>query len=216
MEYLDGYDLATLLELTGPLPAGRTIHVLRQVCLSLREAHDAGLIHRDVKPNNIILCARGGEYDVVKVVDFGLVKDVSVKDRGVTQMNVIPGTPPYIAPERMKDGGDIDARVDIYALGAVGFGLLTGEPVHDGETSVEIAYKAMHEEAARPSERRATGVPDSLDTLIHSMLARDPEKRPASIGAVLAELDEIAEVMEWDQLQAAAWWQDFPVRERRA
>ena len=210
MEYLDGYDLATLLEVSGPLPAARTVHVLRQVCLSLREAHNAGLIHRDIKPNNIILCARGGEYDVVKVVDFGLVKDVGVRDRGVTQVNIIPGTPPYIAPERMKDGADIDARVDIYALGAVGFGLLTGEPVFDGDTSVEIAYQAMHEEPARPSERGTAGVPESLDTLIHAMLARDPDKRPGRIDTVLAELDEIATVVEWDQLQAAAWWRAVP------
>lgn len=210
MEYLDGYDLGTLLEVSGPLPANRTVHILRQVCLSLREAHDAGLIHRDIKPKNIILCARGGEYDVVKVVDFGLVKDVSVADRGVTQMNIIPGTPPYIAPERMKAGADIDARVDIYALGAVGFSLLTAEPVFDGDTAVEIAYKAMHEEPGAPSERTTTSIPGELDKLIHRMLAPSPDDRPADVNSLLQELEKIASASPWERAQAAAWWKENP------
>lgn len=210
MEYLDGYDLGTLIEISGPLTAHRTVHILQQVCLSLREAHRAELIHRDIKPKNIILCARGGEYDVVKVVDFGLVKDVRLKDRGVTQMNIIPGTPPYIAPERMKEGSDIDARVDIYALGAVGFSLLTAEPVFDGDTAVEIAYKAMHEEPGRPSARVAASIPKALDSLIHRMLARDPDNRPADVGALLRELDEIASTLPWERAEAAAWWRVHP------
>ena len=210
MEYLDGYDLGTLIERSGPQPASRTVHILRQVCLSLREAHDAGLIHRDIKPKNIILCARGGEYDVVKVVDFGLVKDVSVADRGVTQMNIIPGTPPYIAPERMKAGADIDARVDIYALGAVGFSLLTAEPVFDGDTAVEIAYKAMHEEPGAPSERTTASIPQDLDELIHRMLAPRPDDRPVDVNSLLRELDEIASRLPWERSQAAAWWKENP------
>ena len=213
MEYLDGHDLGTLLDMSGPLPPARAVHVLRQVCLSLREAHEAGLIHRDIKPKNIILCARGGEYDVVKVVDFGLVKEVGVQDRGVTQMNIIPGTPPYIAPECMRDGVHIDARVDIYALGAVGFSLLTGEPVFDGDTSVEIAYKAMHEDPARPSERASAAIPESLDRLIHSMLATDREERPGNVDEVLARLDDTAAVIEWNQEQAESWWQNPPAVE---
>ena len=208
MEYLDGYDLGTLLDMSGPQSPARTVHVLRQVCLSLREAHAAGLIHRDIKPKNIILCARGGEFDVVKVVDFGLVKEAGIEDRGVTQMNIIPGTPPYIAPECMKNGEGIDARVDIYALGAVGFSLLTGEPVFDGDTSVEIAYKAMHEEAPRASAIGSANIPVALDTLIHSMLARDPGERPVDIDAVRVELDALAAESNWDQAQAAAWWRD--------
>ena len=210
MEYLDGYDLGTLLEMSGPLSANRTVHILRQICLSLREAHHAGLIHRDIKPKNIILCARGGEYDVVKVVDFGLVKDVSVVDRGVTQMNIIPGTPPYIAPERMKEGADIDGRVDIYALGAVGFSLLTAEPVFDGDTAVEIAYKAMHEEPGAPSERTSISIPAALDTLIHAMLSPNPDDRPADVDLLLRQLDEIANTLPWERAQAAAWWQEHP------
>ena len=208
MEYLDGYDLATLLEMSGPIPSSRTVHVLREVCLSLREAHHAGLIHRDIKPNNIILCARGGEYDVVKVVDFGLVKDVRVEDRRMTQANIIPGTPPYISPERLRDDADIDARVDIYALGAVGFSLLTGKPVFDGDTSVEIAYKAMHEKPCRPSERTAAIIPETLDTLIHGMLATNPDERPADVDTLLRLLEEIAAMIPWHRTHAAAWWKN--------
>ncbi|MGI9492483.1 MAG: serine/threonine protein kinase [Geminicoccaceae bacterium] len=210
MEYLDGYDLATLLETSGPMPASRTVHVLHQVCLSLREAHHAGLIHRDIKPNNIILCARGGEFDVVKVVDFGLVKDLRADRRGMTEANIIPGTPPYISPERMRDGADVDARVDIYALGAVGFSLLTGKLVFDGDTSVEIAYKAMHEKPSRPSERTAATIPETLDTLIHGMLAPNPDERPADVDTLLHLFDEIAAVLPWERAQAAAWWKGHP------
>ena len=206
MEYLDGYDLGTLLELSGPIPASRAVHVLRQVCLSLREAHHAGFIHRDIKPNNIVLCARGGEFDVVKVVDFGLVKDVRIEGQGMTQANIIPGTPPYISPECMREGADIDARVDIYALGAVGFGLLTGKPVFDGNTSVEIAYKAMYEKPCRPSERSEASILERLDTLIYEMLAPDPNERPADVDTLLHLFEEIAGALPWERAQAVAWW----------
>jgi hypothetical protein len=206
MEYLDGYDLARLIELTGPLPADRVVHILRQACRSLREAHAVGLIHRDIKPMNLIVSAVGGEYDVVKVLDFGLVKDVSLPDAGMTAMNVIPGTPPYIAPERMKAGAKIDGRVDIYALGAVAFNLLTGAQAYDGDTALDIAYKAMHEPPRRPSSVEGQAIPPALDDLVLAALARDPADRPADIETLLAALDRIAAALPWDARQAAEWW----------
>ena len=104
MEFLDGIDLEELVRRDGPMPPGRVVHVLRQVCEALGEAHRAGLIHRDVKPANILLCERGGRFDVAKVVDFGLVKSVSGSDPGVTLENTVPGTPHYMAPESAARG----------------------------------------------------------------------------------------------------------------
>ena len=206
MEYLDGYDLARLIELNGPLAADRVVHILRQACRSLREAHAVGLIHRDIKPMNLIVSAAGGEYDVVKVLDFGLVKNVSLPDAGMTAMNVIPGTPPYIAPERMKSGGTIDGRADIYALGAVAFNLLTGAQAYEGDTALDIAYKAMHEPPRRPSVVGGPKIPPALDDLVLATLAHDPADRPADIEALLAALDRIAAVLPWDARLAADWW----------
>jgi hypothetical protein len=210
MEYLDGYDLSRLIELTGPLPPDRVVHILRQACRSLREAHGAGLIHRDIKPMNLIVCAFGGEYDLVKVLDFGLVKDVSVPDAGMTELNVIPGTPPYIAPERMTPGATVDGRVDIYALGAVAFNLLTAAEVFDGETSLDVAHKALHEDPRRPSELEVQSIPEQLDELVVRMLARDPDGRPPDVATVLAGLDRIAGTLPWDRARSAAWWADHP------
>jgi hypothetical protein len=206
MEYLDGYDLARLIELDGPLAADRVVHILRQACRSLREAHAVGLIHRDIKPMNLIVSAAGGEYDVVKVLDFGLVKNVSLPDTGMTAMNVIPGTPPYIAPERMKSGAAIDGRADIYALGAVAFNLLTGAQAYEGDTALDIAYKAMHEPPRRPSAVGDRTIPPALDDLVLATLAHDPADRPADIETLLAALDRIAAALPWDVRRAADWW----------
>ncbi len=210
MEYLDGYDLARLIEVAGQLPPGRIVHIMQQVCLSLREAHRAGLIHRDIKPMNIILCARGGEFDAVKVVDFGLVKDVAVPDRGMTAMNVIPGTPPYIAPERLKSNAAIDGRVDIYALGAVGFNMLTARQPFEGDSDLEIAYKAMHDDPRRPSECTDQDIPPALDDLILATMARNPDARPRNIEEVLERLDAIAVSVPWNRRLAAEWWEAHP------
>ena len=127
MEFLDGIDLEELVRRDGPMPPERVVHILRQVCEALGEAHRAGLIHRDVKPANILLCERGGRFDVAKVVDFGLVKSVGGTDPGVTQENTAPGTPHYMAPEALTSPDRVDARADVYSLGATAYFLLTGQ-----------------------------------------------------------------------------------------
>jgi hypothetical protein len=122
MEYLEGLSLADLVERYGPVPPARTAHILRQACASLWEAHSCGLVHRDIKPQNIMLCDIRGERDFVKVLDFGLVKQIGGGDtRDLTAHMRILGTPLYMSPERIRNPGDADARADIYALGAVGF-----------------------------------------------------------------------------------------------
>ncbi|MEX0679368.1 MAG: protein kinase, partial [Pirellulales bacterium] len=139
MEYLEGFSLDALVQRFGPLPDGRVIHILTQVCGSLVEAHAAGLIHRDIKPANIMLTRRGGVGDFVKLLDFGLVKAVdSQKMRTLTAADAITGTPLYIAPETVQDSEGSDARSDLYSLGAVGYFLLTGRPVFDTGGVMEI------------------------------------------------------------------------------
>ena len=137
MEYIDGLTLAKLVERDGAQPPARVAHVLKQVCESLREAHAKGFVHRDVKPQNIMLCERGGEFDVVKVVDFGLVKDVHSNDdtRDITQFARLLGTPVYMSPERLRDPAFADPLIDVYGLGAVAYFLLTGNASSTRRTS---------------------------------------------------------------------------------
>jgi serine/threonine-protein kinase len=130
MEYLPGLTLEQLVKQHGPQPPGRAVHLLRQVCLALREAHALGLIHRDIKPANIMVCERGGEHDVVKLLDFGLVKAVGLarREEALTQEGGITGTPTYMSPEQGAGQDHLDGRSDIYSLGAVAYFLLTGSP----------------------------------------------------------------------------------------
>ena len=142
MEYLDGIDLQTLVERYGPQPVPRVIHILQQICGSLYEAHSLGLVHRDIKPANIMLNRRGGEPDVVKVLDFGLVKALDdEKQAGLTQQNSLTGTPLYMSPEAIQLPNSVDPRSDLYAVGAVGYFLLTGQPVFEAENVVELCQK---------------------------------------------------------------------------
>jgi serine/threonine protein kinase len=206
MEYLDGVTLAELVAETGPVPAGRVIHILRQVAAALREAHEHGLIHRDVKPENIMLCRRG-EDDVVKLLDFGLVKDLeTAQTRDVTKQIKILGTPRYMSPERILNPADVDARSDIYALGAVGYYLLTGKSVFDGEDNLEISNKVLHAPAPRATASGIAGIPELLDAFIAACLEKDRARRPQAIVAVIEALDRMSSRLSWTQTDAAAWW----------
>ena len=151
MELLDGASLAEIVRADGPQPAGRVIHVLSGIAGALEEAHSVGLIHRDIKPSNVILCERGGRADVPKLLDFGLVKDVgATADVGLTRESDITGTPLYMAPEALTSPGDVDARSDIYAVGAVGYFLVTGQHVFTGRTVAEVLGHQMHTPAELP------------------------------------------------------------------
>ncbi len=208
MEFLDGLNIEDLVHDDGPQPAARVIHILRQACGALAEAHDNGLIHRDVKPANLFLCRRGGEHDVVKVLDFGLVKDVSgAADGGsVVDANVITGTPQYMSPESIKSRDGIDARSDLYALGAVGYYLLTGEPVFTAATIVEICAAHLHETPEPPSARLGEPVPEDLSAVILACLAKSPDARPASARELRDRLDRCADAHGWSEAQARRWW----------
>ena len=171
MEYVDGINLEDLVGRHGPMPPGRVVAVLSQVCEALSEAHAVGLIHRDVKPANILLSVRGGRPDFANVVDFGIVKNVAGKEAGVTADNAAPGTPLYMAPETLQEPGQIDARSDVYSLGATAYFLLTGEPVFAGQVAMEVLTQLLRDEPVPPSKRLGRPVPASLESLVLAALA---------------------------------------------
>ena len=184
MELLDGLDLETLVRRFGPVPPERAIHLLIQACDSLAEAHATGLVHRDVKPANILACHWGLKWDFVKVLDFGLVKSAwsMGDDDHVTSEGTITGTPAYMAPEAALGGQAIDARVDLYGLGCVAYWLLTGERVFVGRTPVEVLLHHVKTPPLPPSERAGRQIPASLEALVLACLAKDPDERPRVRG----------------------------------
>jgi serine/threonine protein kinase len=208
MEFLDGMDLETLVRQHGTLSAGRVIHILRQVCDSLEEAHSRGLVHRDIKPANIHLGTVGLHHDFVKVLDFGLVKEVSSVSAG-DSMATIPGqmalgTPAYMAPE-MALGEAVDGRADIYALGCVAYFLLTGQLVFEAEKAFQMIARHLQTAPIPPSERSDQTISPELERLILKCLAKDPRDRPQSAAQLAQSLEWIA-ADAWGEEQAKGWW----------
>jgi serine/threonine-protein kinase len=206
MELLSGMDLASLVQNFGPLPPERAVAVLRQACRSLGEAHAAGLLHRDIKPQNLFLCRLGLDFDIVKVLDFGLVKSL---DEGATQLTtegVLTGTPAYMPPERIL-GGAADERSDLYSLGCVAYWMLTGRPVFTGEPMTVMIH---HARTAPPSLSTASGssIPDRLEQIVLACLEKDPEKRPASAIDLWHQLGELTLSAPWTPERAEAWWRE--------
>lgn len=210
MEYLDGINLENLVANDGPQPAGRVIHVLLQACGSLFEAHTKGLVHRDIKPANIMLNRRGGESDVVKVLDFGLVKAVdSKKQAGVTAENGLTGTPLYISPEAIQSPMSVDARSDLYGLGAVGYYLLTGKPVFDANSVIDICKKHVDETPIPPSERLGKPVSSELENALLACLEKSPTHRPQTAKDFAGSLRKCPEYNQWSSDQADPWWRKY-------
>jgi hypothetical protein len=208
MEYLEGLTLTKLVALEGTLSPGRTIYLLKQVCGSLAEAHEIGLIHRDIKSQNIVVCDRGGVYDVVKVLDFGLVKDVIVPERlGKAPANTLMGTPRYIAPERLNNPREVSPRTDLFSVGAVAFLMLTGREAFLGNSVEEICGQVLHSPTPRVSECVSQPIPASLDDLITRCLSRDPNDRPRDAQAMLDVLTYITDDADpWGPEAAKVWW----------
>jgi len=204
MELLHGLDIETLVAKHGPQPAERVIYLLRQACDSLAEAHRRSLIHRDIKPANIYLCAVGLKVDFVKILDFGLVRDLSTNVRLTTEGSV-SGTPAYLAPEAAAKN-QFDARGDLYALGCVAYQLLTGQLVFEGETAAAVIAAHIRDQPVAPSQRSELPIPPELDAVVLACLAKDPADRPQTAEELKELLNEIPLEPPWSQKRAMAWW----------
>jgi len=207
MEYLDGVNLDKLGKEFGPQPEGRVICILRQICGSLAEAHRVGLIHRDIKPANIILNRRGGQYDVVKVLDFGLAKAMnSRQELELTAADSIVGTPLYLAPEGVERPEELDARSDLYAVGAIGYFLLTGKPLFELKNLRDVLMHQVKTMPLTPSDRLGKPICSDLEKLIMQCLAKDPGQRPPNASSLEEALANCESAGTWTRKEAEAWW----------
>jgi eukaryotic-like serine/threonine-protein kinase len=206
MELIDGISIATLVENEGAQPAGRVIHILLQIAGALGEAHRIGLIHRDVKPANVMLCERGGVADTVKVLDFGLVKQIAGDDGLATRADIVTGTPMYMSPEAIRSPERVDARSDLYSLAAVGYYLLTGRHLFTGANAVEVCGHHLHTEPRHPAEALGAPVPGDLAAVLLKSLAKEPASRHADAAVMRSELLSCEDAGAWTQEQADAWW----------
>ena len=209
MEYLPGLSLDELVKKHGPLPPGRAIYLLRQVCDGLREAHGQKLIHRDIKPGNIIAAERGGLFDVAKVVDFGLVKPQQDKeeDPHLTTEGLITGSPLYMSPEQVA-GLPVEPASDIYSLGAVAYFLVTGQPPFQRPRVMQILIAHAHETPVPPSQLRPE-LPADLEQVILRCLAKTPAERYPSVDEVERALADCSSDGQWTRTDAQHWWAEL-------
>jgi serine/threonine-protein kinase len=208
MEYLPGLTLEQLVERHGPLPAERVVHLLRQVCGALQEAHGIGLVHRDVKPSNVLVCERGGLPDVAKLLDFGLVRapGSGVETSQLTQEGMIAGTPAYMSPEQADSQPVLDGRSDLYSLGAVAYFLLTGRPPFQHATAVRTLAAHLSEPVTAPQRLRAD-VPPDLQEVVLRCLEKKPARRFPDAEALEHALARCACAGGWTRERSAGWWQ---------
>jgi len=210
MEFLPGMNLNDLVQQFGPLPPERVVHLLRQTCDGLREAHAANLVHRDIKPANIFAAQRGGVYDVAKLLDFGLAKPISnLEDTRLTVEGSITGSPLYMSPEQASGDSDPDARSDIYSLGAVAYFLLTGRPPFDDHRPIKLLISHAHE-PPRPLTEVDSSLPADLCDVVMRCLEKDPLDRYQSAADLEAALQACTSADMWSRDQAARWWQQHP------
>jgi serine/threonine-protein kinase len=207
MEYLDGLTITELVAVDGPLPPGRVVWLLRQVCASLDEAHSVGLVHRDIKPANLYVCRYGIEFDFVKILDFGLVKSSGpLTDATLTAAGAFAGTPGYIAPEVALGSADVDWRADIYGLGCVGYFLVTGAPVFERASPIEMLFDHARTPPISPSQRARRVFPAGLDETLLACLEKDPRNRPQSAEQLSEALGAITLESSWTADDARRWW----------
>jgi hypothetical protein len=210
MEFLDGISLEDLVKRYGPLPEQRVVNILQQVCGSLAEAHAIGLIHRDIKPANIMLTRRAGIPDYVTVLDFGLVKVTNAEEEGrLTQANATVGTPFYMSPEGVERPDTITAAADIYAIGAVGYFLLTGTTVFTGRSIMDICMQHVRAVPQTPSARAGRPISPGVEAVIMHCLAKTPAGRPASAQDLINELAQCEPAPGWTHEDAVRWWGEF-------
>lgn len=210
MEYLDGIDLQTLVDQYGPQPESRVIQMLMQICGSLYEAHAQGLVHRDIKPANIMINRRGGQPDVIKVLDFGLVINVDAQhnEQGLA------GTPLYMSPEAIQSPSLVDACSDLYAVGAVGYFLITGKSVFEATNVVDLLQKHVTESPLPPSGRANVTVSQAFEDVLLSCLEKSRARRPQTARDLAQMLLRCQPASSWTVLDAEAWWTNHDRRQR--
>jgi serine/threonine-protein kinase len=214
MELLDGLDLSLLVERHGPLPPERVAWVLRQACRSLGEAHEAGLLHRDIKPHNLLLCRLGLDFDVVKLLDFGLVKSLRGDDPNITAEGSVAGTPAYMPPERIM-GAAVDERSDLYSLGCAAYWMLTGQVVFKGEPTAML-FDHVKTPPTPPSTVAGVAIPERLEQIVLACLEKEPAKRPQTALDLWRQLGEVTIENPWSVERAESWWREHPSAPPRA
>lgn len=213
MEYLPGLTLQELVSNVGPLQPSRVIYLLRQICSALHEAHGLGLIHRDVKPSNIFVSERGGQFDVAKLLDFGLVKPTTNRDLEQSELTVdggLAGSPLYMAPEQAFGDDPPDPRSDIYSLGSVGYFMLTGKPPFSAKHAMRVILQHLNEAPTPPSQAidRPLNwqIPPDLEAVIMRCMQKSPNERYASVCELETALARCLEAEEWNYERAQQWW----------
>ncbi len=190
MEYVRGHTLRDLIRSEAPISPARTLALIEPVLSALAAAHEAGMIHRDVKPENVLLADDGG----VKVADFGLARAVSAETQHTATGGVLIGTVSYLSPELVVDG-KADARSDVYAAGVMIYEMLTGRKPHEGDSPIQVAYKHVHEDVPAPSET-VPGIPPYVDALIARATARDRGLRPADARVLLRQVRQVRAALD--------------------
>lgn len=206
MEYVDGLNLTQVVELDGPQRPERVVWILTEACRSLREAHAKEMIHRDIKPENIMLCCHGGEADSVKVLDFGLAREIDQPLGRVTETQILVGTPMYIAPERITDPTLVDPRSDVYSLGVLAFYLLTAREPFEANDAIEALAGTLQIQAPAVSEYCPWPIPSPLESLVSSCLEKNLDQRVPTIDALIDRLKKIECDASWTRDRAAIWW----------
>jgi DNA-binding NtrC family response regulator len=208
MEFLNGLDLHRIGTRFGPQPAERVIALLRQACRSLAEAHARGLVHRDIKPANVFVTRLGTEYDYVKILDFGVVKDQSGRDATVlSNQDIVHGTPAFMPPEIVMGETRIDGRADLYSLACTAYWALTTHTLFEASTPAQMLLQHVQTPPVRPSRRSELPIPEQLEAILMTCLEKDPAKRPSSALQLESELARVPCDTRWTNEHARQWWE---------
>jgi hypothetical protein len=206
MEFLRGLNLHQLIERFGPQPEGRVVHILAQICESLAEAHALGLVHRDIKPSNIFLCERGGIPDSVKVLDFGLVRKFARDGAANEDEDELVGTPSFMPPEMVTGSTAVEPRSDLYAVGALGYYLLTGKYVFEKVEHISELEARQSTAPIPPSKRTENSISAELEKVILRCLNRDVAQRPQSALELRDLLRATPRANDYTAKAQAEWW----------
>jgi serine/threonine-protein kinase len=206
MEYLDGLDLHRVVTRFGPQPAERVVMLLRQACRSLAEAHERGLVHRDIKPANLFVTRLGTEYDYVKILDFGVVKEQSGHDATLSNPAIVQGTPAFMAPEIVMGENRIDGRADLYSLACAAYWALTAHTLFEANTPAQMLLQHVQARPVPPSSRSELAIPKRLEAILMTCLEKEPAKRPSSALQLDSQLATVACEAVWTNERAREWW----------